>query len=62
MCVEAGGHRVSDGALQMCKEVLLFPAAPCWAGPGDDSDDMDPYPLGENVLVLKQLVPAAGLL
>lgn len=46
----------------MCKEVLLFPAAPCWAGPGDDSDDMDPYPLGENVFVLKQLVPAAGLL
>lgn len=62
MCAEAGGHGVGDGTLQTYKEVLLFPGAPCWAGPGDDADDTDPYPLRENELVLEQLVLGTGLL
>lgn len=60
--MEAGGHGVGDGALQTCREVLLFPGAPSWAGPGDDADVADPYPLGENELVLERLVLGAGLL
>ena len=60
--MEAGGHGVSVGALQMCEEVLLFLGDPSWAGPGDDADVADPYPLGENELVLEWLVLGAGLL